>query len=370
VKRLKYKIEVLSPIHIGSGISYKPIDYIENREEILIFDERDVLDNIQEIHMLNNEFLNGISYTGKRTEYYKNLDYFIDKGIIKKSILNKARIRAKNMSKDLKAKEIKGIMRNIQGPYIPGGTIKGIIRTAIFYDYIKKKGIDFVKKGIEEIKRNKKINSIEDFIIGRFKKDIVRDPFKFLRIRDVNIQGDVAVYEEHIFNTTSCFPTDVIEVISQGSFTEEFEFKLTIKDEVATKLELDKELVSYLKEEKIIQVLYTYAKDIIEDEIEYFTKNSSKTLNSKEILQELVKFKDINTEKSPILRIGKSTGYKSHTLGLAVKYLDENYYKTEFIRYIRPHKYDKRYEFPKTRKIIGNTVSPKLLGFTVLKKVD
>ncbi|RKD31286.1 type III-A CRISPR-associated RAMP protein Csm5 [Thermohalobacter berrensis] len=367
---MEYRIEVLSPIHIGSSKSYRPIDYIEKEEEVLIFDEKDVLSNIKESHMLNSQLLRGIGYTGKRAEYYKNLDHFIHKGIIDNSILDKVKVRAIKKIDDLKAKEIKGTMRNIQGTYIPGGTLKGIVRTAVFYHYVKNKGIDFIKKGIEEIKRNRKVKDIEDCIIGKFKKNILKDPFRFLRIRDVNIKGDVAVYQENIFNIKSYFLSDIIEVMCEGSYSEKFKFKTTLKKEIANKLDLDNELTSYLNEKNILKALYEYSKDIIEDEINYFSKNKAKLFNNSEILKELEKYKDLNKQESPIIRIGKSTGFKSHTLGLAVKQLDKDFYNREFIKFIRPPKYDKRYEFPKTRKFVGLSIAPKLLGFAIVKKAD
>lgn len=375
---MKYRIEVLSPIHIGSGNKYKPIDCIIKKQEVFIFDEKDVIKNIKGRYMLDSSFLSSISYSGKRAKFYQNLDSFIDSGIIDKNVLNKVKIKAKNKTTNIKGKEIQGIMRNLNGPFIPGSTLKGVVRTAIFYDYVKNKGINWIKAAIKEIKNNRKLNSIEDFIIGGEKKNVQKDPFRFLNIMDINlVEDNVSIYEESIFNMKSNFPGDILETINEGCLTEEFKFGITfknikenIRNEMIDRLKLDKNLVSYLENKEILKALYEYSKDIIEEEIEYYKNCSSKVLNTSEILKQLQKFKDINTESSPIIRIGKGTGYLSHTLGIIIKRLDKNYYDREFIKYIRPPKHDEKYEFPKSRKFVGQAISPKLLGFALIKKVD
>ncbi len=367
----KYKVEILSPIHIGSGNEYRSIDYIEKKEEVWIFDEKDVIENISPKHSLDNELLNTISYGNQRKEYFKGLDDLINKGIIDKKILKHVKIKAHKKNNNLKVKEIKGMMRNFYGPYIPGGTIKGIIRTAILYDFLLNKGISYIKDAISRLKNNYRI-TIEDIIIGNGRKDIKKDPFRFLSIPDVNIQNDAAaIYGENIFNINKPpYPTDVIETISENNCTEDFSIHLDINRKVLMYLKIGKELIPYFNEEKILEVLYKYAKDLIQEEIEYFESCSVRQFNSKEILMDLRKYEKMNKIESPILRIGKSTGYLSHTVGLAIKKLDANYYNGEFLRFIKPPEYSKNYSFPKTRKFIGQAVAPKLLGFAVLKKVD
>src|SRR5690606_33699090 len=127
----------------------------------------------------------------KRSEYYKNLDYYINKGIIDDSIVDKYKVKAVNRSADLNGKQIYRTMRNIQGTYIPGSSIKGVIRTAILYDYVLKKGIDYIKEAVDFIERNRRSRfSIDDYIIyftntkKDNKKNIQGDPFKFLIVRD------------------------------------------------------------------------------------------------------------------------------------------------------------------------------------------
>lgn len=376
-----YKITALSPIHIYSGDICRPINYMVDKDNYLfIFDEIDVINSVKESELLNDELLRNLSLTSKREEYYKNLDYFIDKGIVDENIFTKYKVKASNKVGNIKGKEIYRTMRNIQGILIPGSTIKGTIRTAVFYDYLVNKGIDYIKEAVNILKDRKNYRmDIDDYVLygsynGRIKQDISKDPFRFLSVKDINmIKSQVDIYEESIYNINSFFSGNVVETIREKNFSEEFDFEIRTNKKTINRYK--KDIIKYFNEEEILRVLYEYGKDIIEDEIEYFEKHKNPLLNSKELIEFLQDIQRKNSKKSPIIRIGKSTGYKSHTIALAIKKLDKNYYLKEIKRIAKPliartFKYDKRYEFPKTRKIVGSPISPKLLGFAIVEKVD
>lgn len=376
MRLLSYKLTVLTPIHIYSGETYRPINYMINKSNMVdIFDEMDVIKSIKNNQMLNDELLRNMSLTNKRTEYHKNLDYFIDKGIVDKSILNERKVEANNRVKNLKAQEINKTMRNIQGTFIPGSTIKGIIRTAIIYDYLLSKGIDFVKEALLSI-RNTRFNiNIDDYIIfgngqsGRIEKEISKDPFRFISVKDINmINNKVEIYEESIFNIDGFIPGNVIETIKEGDSSEEFAFEIRTNFNISRRF--NQEILKYFTSDEILRVLYQYSNDIIEDEIEYFKINKNDDLNSKEIIEKLQEIKNKNSLSAPVLRIGKSTGYKSHTVALAIKKMDKEYYLKSAKSIAKPFKYNRNFEYPKTRKIINGYVSPKLLGFAIVEKVN
>ena len=98
-------------------------------------------------------------------------------------------------------------MMNIRGPYIPGSTLKGAVRTAILYDYLLNKGIDYIKDAVDFLNYRGGRYLIDDYIIygvdnnGQLNKVIQKDPFKFLGIKDINMVGnELEVYEEFIYN--------------------------------------------------------------------------------------------------------------------------------------------------------------------------
>jgi hypothetical protein len=106
----------------------------------------------------------------------------------------------------------------------------------------------------------------------------------------------------------------------------------------------------------------------MEEEIEYYRKNKNKDLNSEQILNFLEECMLKNSKSNPVVRLGKSTGFNAHTFGVLIKKLDNEFYNREFLQFVRPHKWDKSCEFPKSRKIIGPTINPKLLGYAQILK--
>ncbi len=384
---MAYRLKVLTPIHIHNGEKLNPMEYIARDKEVLIFDQMDVIKSIKENELLNDELLNSYAFTSKRSEYHKNLDYYIDKGIIDESIVDNYKTKAINKASGLDGKEIYRTMRNIKGTYIPGSSIKGVIRTAILYDYICKKGIDYLKNGINFLRKNRNLE-IDDYIIfftntkNKAGKNIQGDPFKFLIIRDVNLmENKVVIYNETIYNINKFISGNVIEAIGPEDYTEGFQlmnnldegnidlFKKKI-DTLYRKIDFNIDLVDYFNEKEILRVLYEFSKDIIDDEIEYFKVQNNQFFNSKEVIEALEEIKEKNSMDSPVIRLGKGKGYKSNTLALAIKKLDKNYYNKEIKNIARPYKYRQQYEFPKTRNFVGSSLAPKLLGFTILEKVD
>lgn len=371
---MAYVLKVLTPIHIHSGEVLRTINYMVKDHKVLIFDEMDVIQSVKENEILNDELLRNFTASNKRTEYNKTLDYYIDRGIVDRSIVGKHRIEVTNRVGDLTGQEIYRTMMNIQGSYIPGSTLKGVVRTAILYDYLLNRGIDYIKEAVNFLNGKWRL-TIDDYIIygvadnGRLYTNIHKDPFKFLGIKDINmIENELEIYEETIYNIGNFIPGNVIETIGEGDYSEEFEFEIRLNKHLAKRYNED--IISYFNEKELLRVLYQYSKDIIDDELEYYSSQKHPLFNTKEIVGKLEEIRTKNSINSPVLRIGKGKGYKSNTVALAIKKLDRDYYLRNIKNIAKPFKYNKHYEFPKTRKFVDLSISPKLLGFTVLEEVD
>ncbi|NLV89801.1 MAG: type III-A CRISPR-associated RAMP protein Csm5 [Tissierellia bacterium] len=374
---MAYILKVLSPVHIHSGEVLKAMTYMVKDDKVLIFNEIDVIKSVKESELLNDELLRSFATTAsKRKEYYKTLDYYINKGIIEEAVAEKYKDIVENHVNDLSGQEIYRTMINILGPYIPGSTLKGLVRTAIIYDCLLKKGIDYLKGAVRYLNsRNGRGFSVDDYILyeildnGKMKKNIYQDPFKFMGIKDINmVEKRLGVYKETIFNITKFQPGNVIEAIEAGDYSEEFDFEIRVNEKLANSYNTD--IIKYFKEEELLRVLHQYSKDIIQEEIEYFKKYKHPSLNTKEIVESLELMQDKNSIETPVIRIGKGKGYKSNTVGLAIKKMDKDYYLKEIKNIANPYKYDNNYEFPKTRKFVSSQLSPKLLGFAILEKVE
>ena len=162
----KVKFEVITPVHIGSGEEYYPVDYV-------------IDDNDKKLYMIDeNKLLNSVEKEGKLNEFTRLTSTYTQTNT---ALLDFIRKRAKGNHKytvdvegsalDYIEKEgafrapISRFIRNRYDNrvYIPGSTIKGAIRSAF---------AEMVMNRIEkkyEIKNRKKA-------LERFKKDFGLDP--------------------------------------------------------------------------------------------------------------------------------------------------------------------------------------------------
>ncbi|HHU68985.1 MAG TPA: type III-A CRISPR-associated RAMP protein Csm5, partial [Thermoanaerobacterales bacterium] len=163
---MAFILKILSPVHIHSGEVVKSMNYTVRNKEVLIFDEIDVIQSIEQKEILNDELLRNFAASdNRRKEYNKTLNYYINRGIIHKSVIDKYKTKAINNVQDLSGQEIYRMMMNIRGPYIPGSTLKGAVRTAILYDYLLNKGIDYIKDAVDFLNYRGGRYLIDDYII-------------------------------------------------------------------------------------------------------------------------------------------------------------------------------------------------------------
>lgn len=373
---MAYILKILSPVHIHSGEVLRSINYMVKDHKVLIFDEIDVIQSVKENEILNDELLRNFTANNRRADHNRTLDYYINRGIIDSSIIGKQRTEAVNRVGDLTGQEIYRTMMNIKGSYIPGSSLKGVIRTAILYDYLINQGISYIKKAVRFLNsRGGRRFTIDDYIIygvdrsGWLRRDIQKDPFKFLSVKDINmISGELEIYEEQVYNVNNFISGNIIETIKVGGYSEKFDFEIRTNERISHRY--NQAIINYFTEDELLRVLYQYSRDIIDDELQYYKEQRHSLFNTREIIEKLEEIQSKNSITSPVLRLGKGKGYKSNTVALAIKKLDRDYYLREIKNIAKPFKYRKDYEFPKTRKFVDLSISPKLLGFTIAEKVN
>ena len=128
--KTRVKLSVITPIFIGSGDSYYPNDYFI-KDNILYFLDRDKFNKKIINSNLYEEFL-------KASEDIDELLKFIDKYADENVSQTKADIDPDLIEKlkDHKSRAIESFIKERYSflPFIPGSTLKGVIRTAIL-DY-------------------------------------------------------------------------------------------------------------------------------------------------------------------------------------------------------------------------------------------
>ena len=174
IERKEYEIECLSPVHIGNGTVLKAFEYLYDRKEQKVY----FIDEGKWIRFLaHHDFLDSFSHyiqnivTGK--ERRNVWQWLVDKNISDAELRGLgATVSALADTKRMKSSlnDIARTVTTAEGiPYIPGSSIKGILRTGILYHFIKSSR----KLYNEEWQKFKNIILKNDSLNNKCKSDIV-----------------------------------------------------------------------------------------------------------------------------------------------------------------------------------------------------
>ncbi len=340
---MKINIETLSPVHIGSGEILSPYTDYVYKDGIIYHIDHNILEGYFATHIdgekIMEDFINIIKNQAKgNMQSRHNLGDFF-----KKHQLNLDDFSSyKTTSKEPITEEINVTVSSKGGPYIPGSSLKGAIRTALLYNHKKNTNID--------IKSMRRIYSGSD-VFGSINNDVM----KHLYVSDSEPFGteDLEITRSTRYDLME--KTSTIPIISE-----------TIKQFKSTtctiQLKADKEIhkldskFQYLydseksKETFLYYINYFY-KDCIKNEIQRLKQYSSS------IIRPIIKFYNELLEDAEILaknrtgailRIGAGKTYFENSIG---SLFSENQLRKIF-------KNDKRVNikcFPKTRAITASS---------------
>ncbi|NLK93089.1 MAG: type III-A CRISPR-associated RAMP protein Csm5 [Bacteroidales bacterium] len=301
---MDFKLEVLSPVNIGSGeILSQFSDYV--------YDDGFV-------YILDHELLIKKLMRGKNGE--KKIDEFVKivqnqaKGNIRdrfelKSFLTEAGLDFKQyvlrkiaVKEEIK-EQIQLHLKSAGQPIIPGSSLKGAIRTAL---------ISHLFDG-EEWKLQNKRNYIGEDIFGSFGNDLLKhlliaDTLPF-RQQDLGI---ARFYNFHLQNNKADIPL-VKEIITRGSVSA-FSIKTT-----ASQVELKDEF-SFLQlgqEESLLPIINEYTHKNIELELKHLRGHNNVEINAvRDFYSSLLQaVEQADSIKKAYLRIGSGKTFYDNTIG-------------------------------------------------------
>jgi CRISPR-associated protein Csm5 len=308
---MKYELtlKIESPVHIGLGDSYIEMDFIIDEDKNLI-------------KLIDYEkLLNVVKFDEKTFEEFLKL---AKEGNVKNKIASVLGIRDIPYSKEIKfvgriPKRSMKIMRHIQSMgrvYIPGSSIKGFIRTALLYSYLKRDP-EFLGKEFETLrlqiyrekseKRGRKIDmrkiarNLESKIFG---SDPKNDVLRSLKVVDSSFTEKTAIYEVRIIGNPQAIPL-YLECIPPGEI-------LRCEVEIEEESVKTDGLIGQVKFDDVLEALENFTQDIINSEKSY-KKYPKETLDF---------YRKLETNEN-LLRIGHSTGYYTKTIGLLLKELKD-----------------------------------------------
>ena len=321
--KYNYSLSVITPVHVGDGDSYTKKEYYltprEDKKPIKFINRINLntyIDNLFEEEQ--DKFFHDIK--DENFQLKKN-KFNIEKSKVYHSIEN----TIKKNGKLAHPTTIDSMIKNNQNKaYIPGSSIKGSIKTAITYDFLKKENNQLKKEDYNTIVKSNKIQDLMSRIIisdTTTAKNLYTIKPKSITLKGKNDKRcNDDDKKQDMYNAIECIKKD--------------------------KLNLNIQLKN-IKMDKIKKTLYYFSYDYIEHELNFYSKikNSEKTIKCYEHL------KKNNTEDYPLIRIGGSTGLLSTTIALHIKNNNINLYKTLFKD--KDGK-DVDENFPKIRKLTAN----------------
>ncbi|MEM4413277.1 MAG: type III-A CRISPR-associated RAMP protein Csm5 [Candidatus Caldarchaeum sp.] len=209
IEKVRVHLQTLTPLHIGgSEGSLSPLQFAHCNGKVYVISPERWADWLRQ----NNAVENFITYVKEKGKYASLQEYLTSKnrGWFKPEILA---LLAKYTVESASAPtgDLRPFIRNgYQQPYIPGSAIKGALRTAILFAYLKelkRQALSQFKNLVEEPIRavladrtlslkDKKAslghqltpNFFQSFILGGAKKGPHKDLFKTISIADVSMQ--------------------------------------------------------------------------------------------------------------------------------------------------------------------------------------
>lgn len=320
---MKFKLKVLTPTFIGSGETLSPIlDFVFERNQITLIDHDKLQDWLykskeRDIYIKD---LTKLAQEGKGNIGRFFIDYKLKLDDFKK-ISYKLAFSTEGRN------DLSKILRRINlpilsgsGAYIPGSTIKGLLRSAFIFKFINDNG------GQEKVNISKNIldnydprfSYIGEDIFRKDKKRMDTDAMRFIQVTDTNI---VPLEKLNVFLLERITRSDssIPQLILGLSKDTEFELEINILKGLE-KSDMPDYWKELFKDERIIiDALHSYMITLMEYEktlVEKINNSISKSLSifySRYISEE--KSLEDNKKNSCIVRIGFGKTYYFNSIG-------------------------------------------------------
>lgn len=368
---MKYEIEVISPVHIGSGGAISPIEYVV--EDKLYRADMDKI--FEDKRFDTNRFIEGAKggalYLGEFIPELakEHVRYALD--ISQSTRTNLQGLIGSSSS------EVREFIKTKDDAYIPGSSIKGAIRTAILWWVLKNdrdkfhRAENYLKSLVRSRNRVDKRwvdDEIEKFVFGG---DPTHDILKALHISDTTAVSTEKLRIEEVRTLTTAMQGHNWK----GFYTFVEALKLGIKldleiniDEFLLKGDAARELHFENKQELIREIpkmCDEFAKELIKEEISFFEKyNKPKELDK--VLEFYERVRETREGDSFLLHLAWGSGWHGMTVG---RLLESNLLR-DLRRKFRLGKAGVT-EFPKTRRIVFEEGEPRYpLGWVKLRVGD
>ena len=343
---MKCTLQVITPVHIGNGLKYGPQEFYTGKAKKdgeKIFGRVDVsrfYSNLDDD--LRDKFIHNLSTPDFRLDSIKEF-----KRTARKSVRYKGFLKTDSSE----VKEVSEHIKTLDELYIPGSSIKGSIRTALLYEHLSGDELNKISQAVSRKRQRDLKNIIDSFFASDGRDAAKKSIMRFLEVTDTTTCKIPELYSLRVLTVSGnsysykSFPI-YMEFMPKRKL--EFEMNFTYNgmyDRIG--LGNKRRLVN---PETIKESLYTFSRDYIEHERKFASRYGVRFL--KKIYGKL---EEKNSPDAPLMRIGHGSGFLATTIGLRFKEDDPMTYES-IRKFKRGRSY--RYEFPKTRKLIGGRIPP------------
>jgi len=305
---MKLILETITPVHIGSGDTIDPYEYIitDKLYKINLWkfisslnaeDEENFLKISSSDMIATRKFIKEKADLSNFTEYSMNINH------------ETYNIYANKIGDSNNQLSIQTFIKTLDKPYIPGSSVKGPIRTALLFSMVEKPITD-----VWNIQQN----------VFNYKKP-QDDPFRSLSISDslpIDL-GNMVVYPIRTYakNKKKDYKFEesgyVILIEGTDSYCTDTAVKIFHNINIDRELQKRNDFID-INAEKIASSCNEFSEMIIEEELNFY--DNSDTSNAYDTYEKLEKdFNNFKNEKAFMLRLGWGSGYNSMTINLAKK---------------------------------------------------
>ena len=375
----KYKLETITPVHIGSGETLNHIDgYYANGRWYHI--------DLGKVLAHPNADINALTSEMSQRDFRWS-DYF------SRHNMDAAALSTYNIlcAQSPETTDIREAIKSVDNrPYIPGSSIKGALRTALLSDLInnvenEQLFNDSSKHLNREIdkgapSRRRQEYPAQEIEKSAFGKDPNHDLLRALQVSDTELLESNAMAIETAWTVTLNQKDELVQKIDNGTEykncveviqgVKTLTFTLKIDDLLFRDREKDYLNFSNLQENTLREIAYVCndeANILMENEQKFYVKyNMSEIANR---YDQLLRLNDSLTDGAFMLQIGWGTGYRANTVTASFTEGEEapvdvmklrERYRLGRSRSNQRQPYDPR-EFPKTRRILyrgSNPIAP------------
>ena len=363
------EITTLTPVHVGNGrFLLANTEYVFGEKKLGVVDEAKILALIGEERLSN--WVAAIEAGTSLVGFLKG--YGIKPSLLKLSkrlIVYKCDFDIAKKQANLKEQIINGTGL----PYIPGSSIKGAIRSAVFGEEVRNSNEHLSREDLFDFTKPKG-SLLEKKIFGR---DPNHDVFRFLQVGDAYFEtgstvavnmGNVNIRQKGVIFDTS--KNQLVEAIDLGKTTK---IKLKLNKSGIESNVKNNAISNFPQSFKSLNALFEtineYTKSLILSELDLWHEYEEEEAvqdyieNLNEILGEVQK----SAKDECILRLGHGIGYIfiSGNLINDSSMVSKPEYEA-IVNVARPGNFQKysEYDFPKTRRVFENS---DMLGFVRLK---